>query len=250
MMKSLIKRFGPRKTAFVAILGSVAGAAVIVGLLDLLIKRRIVPEDIIIGMVTASILASVAIIGLIRVVQQLTQMQGKLRSLANEDYLTNVASRRHLIRTALREWRRAQRYGHCLTVLMLDADDFKMVNDAHGHLAGDAALRHIARICRQSVRAHDLVGRYGGEEFVILLPETSAAEGLVVAERLRKQVDSTPVKYDGMPIRVTVSVGLAENTDSCTEFNDLLSCADLALQAAKRAGKNRTMGMPETAGGE
>jgi diguanylate cyclase (GGDEF)-like protein len=130
-------------------------------------------------------------------------------------------------------------------LLMLDLDNFKMINDRHGHLVGDKHLRGVADVLKSEVRATDLVGRFGGEEFVILLPRTEQADALAIAERIRRRVATVAV--EGVDT-VTVSVGVAAHPVHGETLEEVVSAADCALLAAKTAGRNRTLLFASLAG--
>lgn len=167
------------------------------------------------------------------------QLIKDLENLATTDGLTRLANRRHFMERAESEFERSQRYRRELSVFLLDADHFKAINDEHGHDTGDRALRLLAGACREGLRHLDVIGRYGGEEFVVLLPETSAALALETAERLRKQVESMRVPGPKGDIRVTVSVGVATAGPATESVAALINQADRALYEAKRGGRNR-----------
>jgi diguanylate cyclase (GGDEF)-like protein len=145
--------------------------------------------------------------------------------------------------------RRARRYGEELAILLADIDHFKRVNDTHGHLAGDEVLLAAAAALRQRIRAGDLLGRFGGEEFVVLLPRTGAAEACQVAERLRAAVSTTSVRTsDGeLAVSVTVSIGVAALGTHGNELLELLTAADAALYRAKQAGRDQVSLPPPAA---
>jgi two-component system cell cycle response regulator len=161
------------------------------------------------------------------------------------DPLTGLWNYRHLTESIRREVERAGRFGRMLTVLALDLDRFKEINDTYGHAAGDAVLAEVARRIRAEVRDVDLAFRQGGEEFVVLLPETDARGGMVVAERLATAIRGTPYVVeshhpagDGRPVVVTVSIGIAVYPDHASTGPRVLDAADDALYAAKAAGRN------------
>ncbi len=166
---------------------------------------------------------------------------GEVQRLATTDGLTGIYNRRHFFILAEHEVQRARRARHSMGVIMVDVDHFKRVNDSHGHAAGDQVLRSVAERCQQNIRAVDILGRYGGEEFAILLPEADMAIALAVAERLRQCVASAPVSVDGHAISVTLSLGVAVLTDEGDDLEAVLYRADAALYAAKQAGRNRVV---------
>ncbi len=161
------------------------------------------------------------------------------QKLAVIDELTGVYNRRGLFTFGRREIQRARRFGRPLSLLMLDIDDFKEVNDRHGHLVGDQVLKGLARLLQRRTREVDLVARYGGEEFAVLLPETGLEDARRAAERLRREVAETPFQTQAGPLYITVSFGVAEVGPPIRRMEDLLQAADRGLYRAKAAGKNR-----------
>ncbi len=167
------------------------------------------------------------------------QLIKDLENLATTDGLTRLYNRRHFMERAESEFERSRRYQRELSVLLLDADHFKHVNDDHGHETGDRVLRVLAGACRQSLRQLDVIGRYGGEEFVVLLPETSAALAAETAERLRREIEQLRVPSPVGEIHVTVSIGVATAGPATESVAALINEADRALYEAKRGGRNR-----------
>jgi two-component system, cell cycle response regulator len=163
----------------------------------------------------------------------------RLEHLASHDALTGCLNRRALIEQLEREWERAQRYGQVLTLLMVDLDHFKTVNDRRGHLAGDQVLQQIGDLLRREGRTVDTVGRYGGEEFVVVLPETALHGAMIVAERVRQRVQRHNFGTAAEPVDVTVSIGVASVPDErATSPQTFLALADAALYRAKADGRN------------
>lgn len=160
--------------------------------------------------------------------------------LAREDGLTGLANRRHLMDLLIQEVGRACRYEMPLSILMLDLDRFKRFNDTYGHLKGDELLREFGNILKNSIRSTDIAGRYGGEEFSVILTNTSLKGAIVIAERIRKFVETLKitVNKDVPPQGITVSIGIAELAPGETH-EDLLAAADAALYRAKEGGRNR-----------
>lgn len=169
-------------------------------------------------------------------------MEEELRMLATTDPLTGVNNRRKFLETSERELARCARYNHPLCILMLDADHFKSVNDTHGHDVGDKVLKRLSDICMRELRDVDVFGRFGGEEFVATLPETSVKTALEVAERLRTALAAAEIPVTGSkPLRFTVSIGAAERTRDDKSVHDLLNRADAALYQAKESGRNKVV---------
>ncbi|HEY3313139.1 MAG TPA: diguanylate cyclase [Anaerolineales bacterium] len=177
-------------------------------------------------------------------IEERKKAEALLEDLAIRDPLTNVLNRRQFSMLAIKEIERAHRHGRPLSMLMLDIDHFKEVNDRHGHLTGDRVLSNVAARIESILRDTDIVGRHGGDEFVILLPETTSKKAFEVAERLRLVVERTNFEALGGSIKVTISLGIAQLPASSSEtpisMDDLHHQADLALYTAKRAGRNQT----------
>ncbi len=174
--------------------------------------------------------------------QKLEQSQTDLRNLAILDGLTGVYNRREFNLQLRAELERSERYQHPCSLIMMDIDYFKKLNDTHGHQAGDEALRVVATLLKQEVRPTDRVARYGGEEFAVILPETTGEQALGVAQRLRETIAiaSIPIS-EGMIIKVTVSMGVATFPTDATSEEALLSLADRSLYSAKKSGRNRVV---------
>ena len=177
-----------------------------------------------------------------RMAGELTEMQQKLEILAAKDSLTGFNNNRTFREIGQKEMDRARRFNHPLSLLMIDVDNFKDINDTYGHVAGDRVLEVLARRIESLCRSVDIAGRMGGDEFVLLLPETSARQAVAVAERLQAKLLAEPIEWDGKPIPVTISVGTAE-LDLADEFNMLLKRADDAMYEAKRTGRNKVVAL-------
>ncbi|MCE1254126.1 MAG: diguanylate cyclase [Anaerolineae bacterium] len=163
----------------------------------------------------------------------------KLEDLANLDGLTYLYNRRCFFDMAAREFARAQRHQRALAAIMIDVDQFKTINDSFGHLTGDQVLCQIAGICKEGLRTIDVIGRYGGEEFAVILPDTNLDEAHCVAERLCRQIASAEMETLAGVQRVTVSIGVAALDQTCSELEDLISYSDTAMYQAKENGRNR-----------
>lgn len=162
----------------------------------------------------------------------------KIQDLASTDPLTSQLNRRAFLELSRREIERFQRFGHPLSWIMFDVDLFKEINDQYGHLAGDQVLIAITERCCEVIRHVDLFARYGGDEFVILLPETDEQMAVEIAERIRASISGSPVRTDAGEISVSISMGITETTEACADLALLLDKADQALYQSKRAGRN------------
>jgi len=161
--------------------------------------------------------------------------------MVNIDPLTKSLTRRHFFNMAQSEFQRFTRYRRPLSALVLDLDLFKNINDTYGHHAGDIVLRSFSLVAIEQKRVQDTFGRLGGEEFGLLLPETNLEQARVVAERIQKTWENSPVNMDGVPIRSTVSIGVAEAGEEDKSFEDLMRRADLMMYKAKERGKNQVV---------
>ncbi len=197
------------------------------------------------GYLTLSALAILgALYGIISTIsrsflRELRTAEGKLVEMATRDSLTGLLTRREMFRLAEWEGARALRQDRPLSALMVDIDHFKRVNDTRGHGTGDAVLKGVAQAIRSTLREYDVLCRYGGEEFLAVMPETPLEQGRMAAERLREYVESLKLAVDGgEPVRLTVSIGLALLQPGET-LEELIARADAALYAAKESGRNR-----------
>ncbi len=180
-----------------------------------------------------------------RGIGHLEQARARLEMLAVTDTLTEIDNRAHLLERGEQESARIARNScrnlpsSCLGCILVDIDNFKSVNDMWGHQVGDQVLKEVAQRLRARVRPYDMIGRYGGEEFALLLPDTTFEQSLMVAERLRVAVDSEPFRIGGEELVVTVSLGVSCSNEKDRGLNDLLQRADEGLDKAKQGGRNR-----------
>lgn len=179
-----------------------------------------------------------------RVENHIRRLLEENKRLAATDMLTGLPNRRHLLDAVRKELNRSRRYGHSLSILILDIDHFKRINDTYGHNSGDEALRVMGQVIRDIARASDLICRFGGEEFLVALPETTASQAALVAERLRERTEQAEVRAEGGKlIHMTTSIGVAQWVPG-DEFDDTLATADKALYEAKGLGRNRVVVAP------
>lgn len=179
-----------------------------------------------------------------RLLQKINEAQQKLMALASVDDLTQLYNRRYFFERFNQEVERAMRYQRPVSCIILDIDFFKQVNDSYGHLAGDQVLIDIANILKNNCRQSDLAGRYGGEELIILLPETEASGAMIIAERIREMIEEhQTLDGKGVVIAVTVSMGIASLTGpelrNLDKSERIVQYADDALLLAKKKGRNR-----------
>lgn len=204
-------------------------------------------QMIILGLIliSASILMGLFCIFTLRLMRQLRKAHAKIERLAVTDELTGIANRRYFLQRFEEEVDRARRYGSNLSLIMLDIDLFKDVNDTYGNQVGDLVLQEVARLLNANIRTSDLIARYGGEEFAILIPSMSKKEAAQAAEKLRNIIEVNDMLMEGPSVHVTISAGVSD-IDSIREEegklrDKLLRHADKALYQAKAAGRNRVV---------
>ena len=168
-------------------------------------------------------------------------MELTLRQMASTDALTGLSNRRSFLESGQHEFEVFRRYLNPLSLLLLDVDHFKQVNDTYGHAGGDQVLVQLAKVCRESLRSADLCGRFGGEEFIFLLPNTQAGTAFDVAERLRRALSEQTVISEAGVIRFTVSIGVATAKPEDESIEDLIRLADANMYVAKQTGRNRVV---------
>jgi diguanylate cyclase (GGDEF)-like protein len=165
---------------------------------------------------------------------------GQLQMLASIDSLTAIYNRRHFFDLAEREFKRSLRFERPLAMIMMDVDNLKKVNDSYGHPAGDRTLYEIAKICLHELRDVDILGRYGGDEFIVLFPETSPAQATSIAERVRVEIQDAKITLpNNAVISVTISLGVVSLDSSCSSLSLLVERADQALYKSKQSGRNQ-----------
>jgi diguanylate cyclase (GGDEF)-like protein len=173
------------------------------------------------------------------VMRENERLVGALDLAASSDSLTGLYNRRRFYEVGRRVLMRAAENGDAVSAVMIDVDHFKQINDKYGHAAGDAVLRWVAKRCGERLRADDLLARYGGDEFVVLLPGMDGGEAMEIAERLGEAVADTPIPTEAGEVSAKLSLGVADNAATAS-LDRLLSRADAALYEAKRAGRGRT----------
>jgi diguanylate cyclase (GGDEF)-like protein len=176
---------------------------------------------------------------IMRQVAELGLMTRKLRSAALTDVLTELPNRRYAMKRLETDWETSTRTGCPLSVIMLDIDHFKRVNDTHGHDVGDVVLKETARVLRATTRQGEEASRLGGEEFFVVCPNSTESQAAVCAERLRGAIERSLIKNGGFDGNVTVSLGVAQRNPAMTSLDALIKASDEAVYASKAAGRNR-----------
>lgn len=182
-------------------------------------------------------------ITMVRLRKDLEQRNTELENQANTDYLTDLYNRRWFYQVVEKKYKNTVQGGEPISITLLDLDNFKRVNDNHGHLVGDQVLGHVAQQIRSCCRQVDMVARYGGEEFAIMHPNTTSQEAFEVVEEIRKCIEVTPYVHEDNEIEMTLSAGIVDSVicQDCPRVDDLLSLADTALYLAKDSGRNQVV---------
>jgi diguanylate cyclase (GGDEF)-like protein len=171
--------------------------------------------------------------------RQLLTANKELQRLSSTDRLTGLYNRGHWEESLQREYARHRRYGSFAALVMFDIDHFKKINDTYGHQAGDQVIQRVAEVVREHIRSVDIAGRYGGEEFAVLMPDTELRGAAIFAERLRRSVEALQVSHEGQVITFTISLGVADLRSPSKDYKQLIEWADQALYASKKGGRNR-----------
>lgn len=164
----------------------------------------------------------------------------KIKYLSQTDDLTGLLNMRAFSQLAEKEWERSERYSHPFSMLMLDADDLKLINDTYGHEAGGKLIKLMGNVLQRNLRSTDIIAQYGGDEFVVLLPETESARAVKASERIRNAIEKTPLVLSGESAFITVSIGVASYPEHGSELKEIMNRADKALYKSKKEGKNRS----------
>lgn len=238
--RTLLRRLGIGGTVLIMTTLAITISLVITFLIYEILHAS--PPDIV--AISIAVIAPVVIIPLfssfaLNLLFQLDEAEKILRVLSIQDDLTGAINRRHFITLAENEVKRCNRYGEIFSIAFIDIDDFKKINDSFGHLAGDQVLRSMSDIFTKNIRTTDSFARYGGDEFVILMPNTDYSQAIECVERIRAIISTTSVSYLQDTISFTVSMGVIAINKRDIELEKLLYQVDQALYTAKRKGKNR-----------
>lgn len=238
LIKILITRLETKKFVVVLLLILVIVVMLASVIISMVLYGKILPETMIIVVVVTLVTAPFGLYFFSTMILQLNNSEVKLRSLSISDDLTGVYNRRYFIEQADKELAKAKRYGNIFSIILLDIDNFKNINDNYGHFGGDAVIKALAQACNNHLRSTDVFARYGGEEFVFLIPESDKSDIHFFAERVRQRLESTAVTYHDRDIHFTVSLGVKTFDVSIDSLEVMLKKADAALYEAKRSGKN------------
>jgi diguanylate cyclase (GGDEF)-like protein len=243
MLKVCLKRFGLMAVVGAVTIGSIILSAVISAAFHFAIGMPMRPSAWAVTLVCPTLIAPLMSWWVFDLVLKVEHAHELLRVQSTIDHLTGIFNRRYFMDRLREEIDRAERYGTSFAVAFIDIDNFKRINDEHGHLSGDEILQQLTRVCAKEVREIDTLARIGGEEFALLLPQTAPAEAEQLVERLRASVAATRAKIGDGWLDVTVSIGLTSSSREVLDVNGILRRADEALYAAKRQGKNRLVAL-------
>lgn len=175
------------------------------------------------------------------VLKEKEQLVKELEIMAHTDGLTGINNRSRFFSLAEHEFNGCFRYHHSLSIIMIDIDHFKKLNDTYGHAAGDSVLKATAATIQQGLRKADVLARYGGEEFIVMLPMSPISQVRIVAERIRESVESTPIPFNCQMLTTTISLGVSEMNEDDKKVTEIIERADKALYSAKKSGRNKVV---------
>ena len=239
MLRRFIQKFGVIRGTILASILTILIAWIITSIAQSLTHQPDWTLGNFLAVICPLLIATPVYYQVFKLVCKLGEAEEELKLLAREDSLTRTYNRRYFTELAEREVERCQNLSQPLSLLLLDVDHFKIINDSYSHIVGDQVLVQIGWSIRQIIRETDLLGRYGGDEFLLLLPNTNRGQSFSLAERICAEVASRNFKSDCGPVQVTVSIGVANAYASQDSVMMLLRKADQALYQAKNAGRNR-----------
>ncbi len=237
----LLRQFGVWRMTIAATLLAVFASVVLAGATLLIVQGKISFIGMLLAVIIPLLLAPVSLYNNFKLVHRLGITEEQLRLLSNTDELTGVFNRRYFFEQAAREFERGKRHSRQFSVAILDFDNFKDINDIYSHLAGDAVLKHVAQICMAGLRQMDIFARYGGDEFIFLLPDTNAQQAKECLDRILEQIGVSSFQFAGHTISIRISMGVSMFRENMADFNSLMREADFALYAAKHQGGMRVI---------
>ena len=238
-IRQFILKQGVFRSALCITIISVLLSVVIAKLVEILAPSGLASFNIIPAIIVPALIAPPFGYIFMSLYFELEKVREEINALAITDELTHTFNRRYFMKVIEHELERAKRYQHALSLIIFDIDNFKVVNDTYGHLCGDAVLQELSQACHAIIRHCDVLARFGGEEFILLLPETDQASALQVATKLCRLIAGHVIEFKGMHIQVTISAGVTTCNPTTATLDELLTRADQALYQAKRLGKNR-----------
>lgn len=241
VLPTLLRRFGVWRITVAATLLAVFASVLLAGATLLLIEGELPFIGMLLAVIIPLLLAPVSLYNNFKLVHRLDITEEQLRLLSHTDELTGVFNRRYFFEQAAREFERGKRHYRQFSVAILDFDNFKDINDVYSHLAGDAVLKHVAQICMAGLRQIDIFARYGGDEFIFLLPDTNAQQAKECLDRILEQVSTSNFQFAGHTISIRISMGVSVFRENMADFNALMREADFALYAAKHQGGMRVI---------
>jgi diguanylate cyclase (GGDEF)-like protein len=242
LIRNLLRRYGVLKVTMGVTLIVTLCSLILTTVLDFVIELGVSIYATVLAIAIPIILVPIFEYRSFRLLDELDKAEQRLRILATTDDLTSAYNRRYFIELANAEIARVERYGGRLSLAILDLDNLKAVNDQYGHLVGDQALILVSKICRTNIRKTDIFARYGGDEFVMLFPETDEGQARECLQRIIYHLAEVEISYEA-PVHPRISVGLFafNTTTNTTTLDDLLNKADVALYRAKQTGGNKVI---------
>lgn len=237
-IRKFIRKYGERVTIVTSTLSLVVSVASATALIDLAMRGEVHAEPVYFSALISLLIAPFILYLFVGLISQLDRSEEKLKALSIMDDLTDVYNRRYFLEQAEKEMAKAVRYGTVFSVMAVDIDNFKQINDTYGHFAGDAVLKAASNTCMNNLRTMDIFARFGGEEFMFLIPESDKINVPAFAEKVLRALEKTEVVYNKNTIRFTVSIGVKTFDKSTMSLEGLLKAAGDALYEAKRRGGN------------
>ena len=237
-IRNYIRKYGEALTVATSTVILTVLVITLAGIIDLLIHKTVHPDPIYFSALITLVTGPIILHFFVGLISQLDRSEEKLRALSIMDDLTDVYNRRYFLEQAEKEIAKAIRYGNIFSILAVDIDHFKKINDTYGHFAGDAVIQATCNTCMNNLRTMDVFARFGGEEFMFLIPESDKIDVEAFAEKILKALELTEVSYHEHTIKFTVSIGVKTFDGSVTSLDALLKLADEALYEAKRRGRN------------
>ena len=238
-LRQFVRQYGELNTVAVSTLLLVALVVVLAVVTDLILSRSVHLASIYVSAVITVLVGPVILHFFVSLISRLDKSESKLKALSIMDDLTDVYNRRYFLEQAEKELAKAQRYGTIFTVLLLDVDNLKLINERHGQAAGDAVLQSLANTCMNNLRTMDIFSRFGGGEFAYLIPESDKIDVVTFAKRVLDVVEDSAVVFDNQEIHFTVSIGIKSYDSMVRTMDGMLKEVNEALAEAKNRGRNR-----------